>query len=331
MPELRKDPINGRWVIIAREESKKPEDFLTPPPPGNSKVCPFCYGNEHLTPPEICAQWEKKREPNTPGWNTRVVPNKFPALRIEGELNKRGEGVYDIMHGIGAHEVLIESPHHDKTLADLSEKEVERVIWDYRNRSVDLRGDKRFKFILIFKNQGLIAGASLEHSHSQLIALPAVPIRIAEELDGASIYYQYKERCVFCDMIHQESRQALRLVGENGNFLAFCPFTSRFPFETWILPRQHSSDFSRISREQIYDLACILKEVLLKLKNLLSGPSYNFLIHTAPVEPQEREEYHWHIELIPKLIYVAGFEWGSGFFINSVAPEDAARYLRDTK
>ncbi len=332
MAELRKDPVNGRWVIILHKEDRKPADYITPKPAKKEGVCAFCYGNEQMTPPEISAQRDDGSTPNTPGWKTRVIANKFPALRIEGQLNRRADGLYDMMQGIGAHEVLIETPDHNRNLADLTEKEVERVMWDYRNRSVDLRGDRRFKFMLIFKNYGAIAGASLEHPHSQLIALPAVPIRITEELEGAQTYYEYKERCVFCDMIHQEEQTGNpRVVTENKNFIAFCPFASRFPFETWILPREHNGDFSRVRNDQVYDLACILKEVLFRFKQLLSDPAYNFMVHTAPVDVQERDDYHWHIELIPKLVYVAGFEWGSGLFINSMRPEDAAKYLKEVK
>lgn len=331
MPELRKDAINGRWVIIAVEEGRHPADFDVEPHVSKGGMCPFCYGNEDKTPPEIYAHRVGGTKPNTSGWSTRVVPNKFPALRIEGELNRMGIGLYDTMNGIGAHEVIIETPDHEKSLADLLDNEVEKVIWAYRDRSIDLRGDKRFKYILIFKNYGESAGASLEHPHSQLIALPAVPIIVNEELKGAEYYFEYRDRCVFCDMISQELQETERVVAENKGFVSFTPFASRFPFETWIIPKEHCADFSHINKDQVIDLARILREVLLRIKNTLRDTSYNFIIHTSPVEDRERDDYHWHIEIMPILFHVAGFEWGSGFYINPTTPEDAAECLRKAK
>jgi UDPglucose--hexose-1-phosphate uridylyltransferase len=284
-----------------------------------------------MTPPEIQAHREGSSRPNSPGWSTRVVPNKFPALIIEVNLNRRGEGMFDISNGIGAHEIIIETPEHDKGLADLLDHEVEKVVWAYRDRSVDLHGDKRFRYIMIFKNHGYSAGASLTHSHSQLIALPMVPKNVNEELKGASAYYEYKERCIFCDMLTQEKAENERLICANSRFLAFSPFASRFPFEVWILPKEHHSDFSFIKTEDVIELARILKEVLLRIKHGLGNPPYNFIIHTSPVEERDREDYHWHIEIMPKLMPIAGFEWASGFYINPTPPEIAAKYLREAK
>ena len=198
MPELRKDPIIGRWVIIATERAKRPTDLQVPVEEyKGGTFCPFCEGNEDKTPPEILAYRKDGHEPDTPGWSLRGVPNKFPALQIEGGLNKRGEGMFDKMNGIGAHEVIIETPQHIKIMSALSEKQIEDVLWAYRDRILDLKKDKRFRYILIFKNQGLAAGASLEHTHSQIIALPIIPKRVAEEIEGAKRYYAYKDRCVY--------------------------------------------------------------------------------------------------------------------------------------
>ena len=329
MSELRRDPITGRWNIINTDEPLGPEGFEVDRHQPGGSTCPFCPGNERLTPPEIYAVRPPASQPNGPGWQLRVVPNKFPALRIEGELGRRGLGLFDLSNGVGAHEVIIETPDHQKQMADLSLQELELTLAAFKARSLDLRGDHRLKYTLIFKNFGLSAGASLEHAHSQLIALPIVPKRVSEELKGAERYFEFRERCPFCDMIQQELHDDERLLGENKGFLAFCPFVSSFPFEIWILPKAHGSDFAQIAPEPMRDLVRLLKEVLVRMRSVLSDPSYNFIVHTAPIEPREREEYHWHLELIPKLTKVAGFEWGTGFYINPTPPELAAKVLRD--
>jgi UDPglucose--hexose-1-phosphate uridylyltransferase len=331
MAELRRDPITGRWVIIGTGKELKPEDFEVETHTRGKGVCPFCPGNEKMTPPEIIAHREGGSQPNSPGWLTRVVSNKFPALQIEGDLNKRGIGLYDMTNGVGAHEVIIENPDHDREIADLHDHDTERIIWTYRNRSIDLRGDRRFKYILIFKNFGKSAGASLEHPHSQLIALPIVPKRVLEELHGSQRYFEYKERCVFCDMIRQELQDGTRIISENKHFLAFAPFVSCFPFEFWIIPKEHESDFAYIQRDEVVNFAHILRESLLRIKGVLRNPAYNFIIHASPIADMEREDYHWHLEFMPKLTRLAGFEWGSGFYINPIKPSVAAKYLREAK
>src|SRR5437016_4624542 len=233
MPELRKDPIVGRWVIIAHERAKRPHDFQSqaplPPAPG---VCPFCEGQEDKTPPEILAYRQFGSRPNGPGWRVRVVPNRFPALKIEGNLNKRGDGIYDIMAGIGAHEVIIESPRHEVSKAALSEENIREVLWVYRDRLVDLKKDSRLVHGMLFKNVGAASGASLEHTHSQLIVTPIVPINVWEEMNGSLEFYNYRGRCIYCDMIHQEAATERRIVLDTPSFVSLTPFASRFPFET---------------------------------------------------------------------------------------------------
>lgn len=328
MNELRCDPITGRWIIVFLDNIPGPAELKGIEQPAKSAQadCPFCYGKEYLTPLEITAH-RKQGPANTPGWTVRVVPNKYPALRIEGDFIKEGIGVFDIMSGIGAHEVIVETPDHYKDLADFSYGEMEEVVWQYLARSLDLRQDKRFKYILIFKNYGKVAGASLEHAHSQLIALPIVPKRVQEELDGASKYYEYKERCIFCDIIRQEKEEKERIIYEDDKILAFCPFISRFPYEVWILPKKHSSDFTSLQRDAVGSLARAMRDSLARIKKLLSDPPYNFIIHTSPLDGHDKEDYHWHIEIMPKLTKVAGFEWGSGFYINPVPPHIAAANL----
>jgi UDPglucose--hexose-1-phosphate uridylyltransferase len=328
MSQLRRDPITGRWIIVNYEKLIAPEGFAseTVKKHNNTAKCPFCYGNERMTPPEIVAH-RKVDRPDTPGWTTRVVPNKFPALTREGDLHKEGLGIFDRMNGIGTHEVIIDIPEHMQDLADISDNQAEEVIWAYHGRSTDLRKDARFKYVLIFRNYGVSAGASLEHPHSQLIALPIVPKRVNEELHSSQEYFSYKDRCVFCDMLSQEVNDKERVIEENDSFISFCPFVSRFPYETWIIPRTHESHFTSLKKEEVRPLGTILRNTMKKLKKLLNDPPYNYIIHTSPIDGGERDYYHWHIEIMPKLVNVAGFEWGSGFYVNPVPPEEAARNL----
>lgn len=331
MSELRKDPVTGRWVIISSERGRRPSDFQEAPPKRKGGFCPFCAGNERFTPPEILAYREPGTAPNSQGWSLRVVPNKFPALKIEGNLDKTGIGLFDKMNGIGAHEVIIENPSHEMTMTKLPEKKIEDILWAYRDRVIDLKKDPRFQSILIFKNEGEAAGASLEHSHSQLIALPIIPRQVSEEIEGARLYYNYKERCIYCDIVRQEMYAEERTVAENEHFLAITPFAARFPFETWIIPKTHNACFDESQPWEYSSLARILKNVLQRLDKVLNIPPYNYIIHTSPLRSQMREFYHWHLELIPKLIRIAGFEWGSGFYINPTSPEEAAKFLREAK
>lgn len=334
MPELRKDPIVGRWVIIATERRARPIDFKVQPSAPQRGICPFCSGNEDLTPPEIMAYRPDGSPKNKPGWTLRVVPNKFPALRIEGELEKVGIGIYDKMNGIGAHEVIIESPHHQDTLSTVPEAAFRDVLWSYRERLLDLKKDGRFRYILIFKNHGEAAGASLEHTHSQLIALPIVPQSVEIELQGSQNFYNYRDRCIFCDILRQELEEGERLIVNSPDFLVIAPFAPRFPFETWILPKRHSSTFEEATALEMEDLARVFSKTLKRLDKVLNQPPYNFILHTAPFDgrfPAIYECYHWHFEIMPTLTKVAGFEWGTGFFINPTLPEEAAKFLREVE
>ncbi|MEJ2007236.1 MAG: galactose-1-phosphate uridylyltransferase [Acidobacteriota bacterium] len=330
MPELRKDPITGRWVIIATERAKRPSDFVRDKVQiRGSGFCPFCYGNEAKTPPEIIAYRSDGSLRNSPGWSLRVVANKFPALGIEGSLNRQGEGLFDKMSGIGAHEVIIETPDHQKTLAMLSQQQIEDVLWAYRDRILDLKKDRRFKYIMIFKNHGEAAGASLEHTHSQLIALPVVPKRVHEETDGAREYFNFKERCIFCDIIRQESESGIRVIADSPEFIAVAPFAPRFPFEIWIIPHVHQSAFEDSQKQEFEQLAVMLKDMLMRLDKVLDYPAYNYIIHTSPIPESPNDHYHWHLEIMPKLTKIAGFEWGTGFHINPTPPEESAKFLRE--
>jgi len=341
MPELRKDPISGRWVVIAVERGKRPSDFKSAAvgKEEKPKSCPFCEGNEGKTPPEILAWRKPDTKPNDIGWEVRVTQNKFPALTMQGEIHRRGEGILDYMTGIGAHEVIIDSPEHSTTLAEMEVNHIDKILWAYKMRISELEKDDRFRYVLVFRNYGTGAGASLAHPHSQLIATPITPRYVKLELRTARDYFHIKERCIFCDLVKQELNSGARIVAENEYFVAYAPFASRFPFEIWILPRRHHSNFQDIPDAERMQLAMMLKEILSRLAKVLNDPPYNYVIHTAP-NPAPRPgrpdywgtikyDFHWHIEVIPRLTKMAGFEWGSGFYINPTSPEQAAKFLRE--
>ncbi len=330
MPELRKDPIVGRWVIISTERARRPLEYTHEKPPARpAGFCPFCPGNEDKTPHEVYAVRDRGGHGNGAGWSLRVVPNRFPALKIEGGLDRQGEGLYDKMNGIGAHEVIIETPRHDLTLSDLDEEAIGRVLTACRERIVDLRRDTRFRYVMVFKNHGAAAGATLEHTHSQLIALPVVPVNVSEMMRGARHYFEYKERCIFCDIVKQEISDGRRVIYENGGFVVVAPFAPKQPFETWILPKAHAAAFEDAPTTTFKQLANALRTALRKLNVALDNPPYNFMLLTAPFTDHAAQSYHWHVEIMPTLTKVAGFEWGSGFYINPTPPEDAAAFLRD--
>lgn len=333
MSELRKDPIIGRWVIISPERGKRPMDYNREPRKLRGGFCPFCPGNEAKTPAEVLAFREEGSKPNSPGWMVRVVPNRYPALKPDGEIIKRGEGLYDVVSGVGAHEVIIESPRHEDSLATMEVEHISKVLLAWKARIQHLKRDARFKFIMVFENHGESAGASLEHPHSQLVALPIVPKRVVEELNGSRSHYQLKERCIYCDILHQEINlnRKERIICENEHFISLAPFASRFPFEAWILPKSHCHAFEMMDDGLSPAAAEILKDLLEKINIVLGDPDYNITLHTSPFNNGENTEhfYHWHLEILPKLTKVAGFEWGTGFYINPTPPEDAARFLRD--
>lgn len=331
MLELRRDPIIGRWVIISTERGKRPTDFEAMDSESTPRFCPFCYGNESTTPDEIFAIRPLGSLPNSPDWTVRVVPNKFPALQIEGPLHRRADGLYDKMNGIGAHEVIIETPEHAMSLADLPHEHLCDVLYAFKSRINDLKQDTRFKYVMVFKNHGRAAGASLSHTHSQLIAMPIIPKRVSEEIEGAKKYYSLKERCIFCDILEQEIEDSMRVISISSHFIAISPYAPRFPFETWILPLKHACFFEESSEILFKDLATILSSTLKRLNCVLENPPYNFLIHNSPFNLKDRDSFHWHIEIMPKSTRVAGFEWGTGFYINPTPPEESAQFLREAK
>ncbi len=330
MSELRKDPVTGCWVVLSAERGLRPRppDFRLEKTVPRPSFCPFCQGHEDKTPPEVFALRHGNSRANGPGWRIRVVPNKFPALTREGELNPRGEGIYDVMNGVGTHEIMIEGPSHFTRPTQLPWDLFPDILEVYRLRLLAAAKDARFRYGLVFKNVGTDAGASLDHNHSQLIATPVIPHTVAEEMAGAQRFHHYRGRCIFCDILRQELQEGKRVVLEGTHFLVLAPFASRFPFETWILPKTHKAHFSSISGEELKELAEILYQVLKNLDRSLENPPFNYVIHTAPFSEGETPHYHWHIEILPRVQRLAGFEFGTGFFINSVAPEEAARELQ---
>lgn len=329
MPELRQEPITKKWVIIATERSKRPSDFSVKKEKRKGGTCPFCKGNEGKTPPEIMAYREEGTKPDTPGWWVRVVPNLFPALK-KGAEEIEEQNFYLTKPGAGAHEVLIESPEHDSSLESHSLQHVREIFLAWRDRYQALINEEPIQYIQLFKNEGSIAGASLEHPHSQLIATPLIPPVVDDELKGAQEYYQQQGKCIYCEMIRHELETAARIVAKNDDFLAFCPFASRFPFETWIIPKQHQAGFDLINNDQLQSLSVVVQEATRKITGSLNHPPYNMVLHSAPAGSSDAAYYHWHLEILPRLTIVAGFEWGTGIVINPTPPESAAEYLRET-
>jgi UDPglucose--hexose-1-phosphate uridylyltransferase len=330
MPELRKDPITGTWVIISEERKKRPKYYqiVVDKDLSMPENCPFCPGNEAMTPPETYALRTGLSRPNGPGWDLRVVPNKFPALRIGGELRKSGEGFYDKISGIGAHEVIIETPQHPRDRADIDSTQIKNTLLAAKSRILDLKKDTRFKYIMVFKNFGPTAGATLSHSHTQLIALPVVPLRVQEEIEGARAHFALKERCIFCDIIQYESEADRRLLAENEHFIVLAPYAPRFSFELAIYPKKHNPAFENTTEAEMESLGTILSATLAKVARSLNHPDYNLIIHNAPCSNNVDEFYHWHIEFMPVLARVAGFEWGTGFYINPISPEESIQALK---
>ena len=328
MPEIRRDPVSGRWTIIASARNERPSDFASGKISQSKKNCPFCPGNEEQTPPEI---WSSRSLKDN-NWKLRVVPNKYPAIVSSANTERvELEGLYKKMEGIGTHEVIIETPDHFRQMHKMDESDISEVFKCFASRIREIKKDKKIKYIMIFKNYGRYAGASLAHPHSQLIAMPMVPIRVANELEGANAYFSQKSSCVFCDIIREEISFKKRIVEENDSFIAINPYASRFSFETWILPKKHLSHLENTDENDFKNLSEVLKSTLKKINHSLGQAAYNILIHTMPVREDSAPFYHWHIEIMPKFSHMAGFEWGTGFYINTVSPEKAAEILNSGK
>lgn len=332
MSFLRFDPITSDWVIFAPSRARRPHELRQgrpPPPAGPEDIarCPFCPGNESRTPSEIYA--DRPPGASISQWAVRVIPNKFPALRIE-EDNRHYEDRegFRYLGGCGAHEVIIESPDHSRLLAEQPIEQIERVLRTAQLRYQDLMRDLRFQTVVIFKNHGESAGTSLKHPHWQLIATPVVPRLLRVQHAVATEFFDQTGTCVHCALLEHELAARKRVLAVNDEFVALLPYASHVPFETWILPRRHQSSFGWVERERLRPLAEVLKSVLLKLHRGLENPDFNLTIDSVSRGDESKVYFLWHIRILPRLTTPAGFELGSGMSINTVLPEDAAAYLR---
>jgi UDPglucose--hexose-1-phosphate uridylyltransferase len=326
MAELRREPVERRWVIITTNPPRGPADYVPYKLPYRlqepKEPCPFCPGQEGMTPPEVFFLREGGGR-----WSVRVIPNKFPFFHIEGEFDRRAEGMYDTMEAVGAHEIVVEAPEHDQSLATMGARHIEHVLGAYQARFVDLKKDVRVQQVLILKNY---PGIFNRHPHSHLLAMPIVPRTIDDEIWGAMDYYRRKERCIFCDIIKEERSAKKRVVLETPHFLVFCPFASRYPFETWIVPKLHAPDYYTATKEITGDLSAVIASLFSRFHKLLADPPYSLVFHSSPLQPRfHQDEYHWHVEIRLRIGLREGFEWGTGFFVNPTPPENAAAYLRD--
>ncbi len=339
MPELRKDPVIGRWVIIATERARRPGNFVDPDDNAfaQTEPCPFCNNQDQ----EIYSiKSDGTNEKSGADWSVRIVPSGTPYVRTAVQLDRKGKGPYYVTNDYGVHEVVIETPEHIANMADLSLEQIEMVLRAYIVRFNELEKNSNLQYVLAYKNFGLAAGSRpIGHSRSQIIATSVNPLRVKEKLMGAKKYFDYHERCIYCDIIEQELKGRQRIVTETDHFLALTPFATRFPFEVCIIPKKHHCDFAKGALGVEGDLAKILKDVLLRLKWGVDDPAYNYVIQTAPFHRETRwdrwrtleEDYHWHIEVMPRLTRAAGFEKGSGFYICSISPEESAQFLREVK
>ncbi|HOP75969.1 MAG: galactose-1-phosphate uridylyltransferase [Thermogutta sp.] len=325
--ELRQDPITGKWVIISPQRAERPQEFDTRPRRIRHGPCPFCPGNEELTPPATLIKPNVSASPQEPSWKVRVVPNKYPAL-VDSEDCAIESGIYRGRTGLGVHEVLIETPRHVQGISDLTAEEMLDVVEVLMSRLAALKSKEHLRYVMVFKNVGPLAGASVEHTHSQIIATPVIPPTIEAELAGTGEFFRGHQSCIYCQIVQYEIAKAVRTVQITPHFLAMCPFAARFPYETWILPRQHNARFSDLERGLWGELIQITKDLIQRIEQTIPGVGYNVILHDAPLH-DDVPFYHWHIEILPSTARPAGFEWGSGVHINSVFPEFAARSLRE--
>jgi UDPglucose--hexose-1-phosphate uridylyltransferase len=364
MSELRQNPTTREWVIIATERRRRPHEFNKrfgdkedrKNMPAYAADCPFCQGNENLSPNEIKSYRTYGSRPNSKGWWVRVVPNKYAALSPNPEIENlrpreslalsdaplgvnsinslvdylypKSTDIFRIKPGVGAHEVIIDTPVHNDVIPFFSDKQVQELFLMYRDRYLDLHKDSRFKYIIIFKNYGENAGTSIIHSHSQIIATPVIPLTLRNNISQARYYYDEAGRCIFCDMIQAEIVDGRRIILQTEDFIIFHPFASESPFETWIMPLKHEPCFSCTSLDKTKVLGIIVKKVLRGMYDALGDPDYNFVISNPPVADEIEEYYHWSLRIIPRLTMKAGFEIGTGMSINTAVPEETAEFMR---
>jgi UDPglucose--hexose-1-phosphate uridylyltransferase len=319
MSQLRKDPIVGRWTIIATERARRPAAFVDPlSTKTDPKDCPYC---QDISSPGIYASH-----------GVKVTHSSSPILDDSKPFERRGHGLYDVAHSYGSHEIVLEATEHTANMADLPAEQIKAVMQTYALRMQSHRKNPFIEYILAYKNYGVAAGSrNIGHSRSQIMAVPVLPMRVKDKISGAEKYFDLHERCLFCDMVKQELKNKERVVGENEHFVVIAPFASRFPFETWILPKDHHCDFADGINGYGDHLAAIMKDILLRFKIGLNDPAYNYMIQTSPAKNLSsfKDYYHWHIEVMPRLTRVAGFERGTGFYICPIPPEMTAAFLRE--
>jgi len=330
MSELRQDPATKEWVIIAPERGKRPQQKVKKRPleeiPSWDESCPFCPGNESQTPGEV---FRLPLSDQAPAWKVRVVPNRFAALTLNGDTTRIEEGrFFRKMDGVGAHEVIIETPSHNTPMALMPYEQVEKVLIAYQERYNALKKNRQLKFINIFKNHGWASGTSLIHSHSQLVATPIAATYYRRKFDVAVDYYDDVGKCLYCDLIAWDLEKGDRVVAETKEFVVVHPYASRVPYESWIIPKRHWASFGLFPATHLAELARVLKDTLLCLYRGLDNPAFNLMIDTTTTEDEEDPYYHWHIRIVPRLTTIAGFEMGSGIYINTALPEDTARLMK---
>lgn len=329
MSEIRQNIITRDWVIFAPERAKRPHEFidrqLGVSLPSYRSDCPFCPGNEKLDDMVEVLRIGGKE------WQVRIVPNKFPALLPQGDRQSLQTGIHESITGFGYHEVIIEHPRHDRHIALLGAMEVEQILLAYLERYRQILVDQRIQTIVIFKNHGIKAGTSLEHPHSQLAGLPIVPFQFRMRLEVASDYFKENKKCMFCVVLEDELEAKERLILTSKHFIAFVPYAALSPFHIWIFPRRHFSCFSRIETEELKDLALVLQQVLAKLYLGLGNPDYNFILRSSPTSETETTYYHWYISIVPRVSRTAGFELGTGMYINTALPDKSAQFLREVE
>ena len=329
MPELRQNFFTKEWVIIATERARRPEELATHRPtqatPSFLESCPFCPGNENKTPPEVLRFPQDTSEP----WAVRVIPNKYAALSSDVQPVRSLQHLRRRVSGFGFHEVIIDSPDHSCCMAWLPDAHVARVLAAFKERYNSLSIDQRINHVTIFKNHGADAGASLQHPHSQLIATPVIPSQVRHRLREALRHYDDAGECMFCHMVEREIEDHTRIVIKSEMFVAMEVFASATPFATHIFPLRHMASFGDITAVEISDLARVLRNLLAKIYVGLDNPDLNFTIRSGPSDYAGARHFHWYVSVIPRLTRVAGFELGSGMFINTVLPEAAAEFLRN--
>jgi len=329
MSELRFNPISKEWVIIATDRAKRPRDFIKTKEkkilPEYKKECPFCPGNENQTPEETF------RISDNTAWKVRSVFNLYGALSPQGGRVRTNDGLYRTMSGFGNHEVIIEHPKHNTTIPLMQDAEVADIIRTYKQRYSAIQQNRGIEAIIIFKNHGPNAGTSLEHPHSQLIATPIVSPQSRSRIEQAVNYFDVTGDCLFCQTLAEELKLKKRIVSESENFVSFMPYAGASPFQAWIFPRRHMASFDQINETEVIDLAKNLKCILSKLYYGLDNPDYNYTIRSIPVTEEGKEYFHWYLSIIPRISQPAGFELGSGMFINTSLPEESAEFLRQVK